>query len=79
MLTCLSVGFINSNCAQRYCYQLGSHLGIPSGNGLGAVQGYDQIEQLFTYRKIHFCFHRNFRIFYLNGKRPQWKPPDISV
>ena len=31
---------------------------------------YDQMEHLFTYRKIHFCSYRNFRIFYLNGKRP---------
>ena len=32
---------------------------------------YDQTEQLFTYRKIHFCsLHRNFRIFSLNGKHP---------
>ena len=28
------------------------------------------MEQLFTYRKIHFCYHRNFPIFYLTGKRP---------
>ena len=31
---------------------------------------YDQMEQFLTYRKIHFCSYRNFRIFYLNGKRP---------
>ena len=31
---------------------------------------YDQMEQLFTNRKFHFCYHRNFRGFFLNGKRP---------
>ena len=31
---------------------------------------YDQMEQLFTNRKFHFCSHRNFRGFFLNGKRP---------
>ena len=28
---------------------------------------YDQMEQLFTNRKFHFCYHRNFRVFFLNG------------
>ena len=28
------------------------------------------MEQLFTNRKFHFCSHRNFRGFFLNGKRP---------
>ena len=31
----------------------------------------NQMEQLFTYRKIHFCSHWNFWIFYLNGKHPK--------
>ena len=31
---------------------------------------YDQMEQLFTDRKFHFCYHRNFRVFFVNGKRP---------
>ena len=31
---------------------------------------YDQIEQLSTHRKFHFCSHRNFPFFFLNGKRP---------
>ena len=31
---------------------------------------YDQMEQLFTNRKFHFCSHRNFQVFFLNGKRP---------
>ena len=30
----------------------------------------DQMEQRFTNRKFHFCSHRNFRVFFLNGKRP---------
>ena len=29
------------------------------------------MEQLFTNRKFHFCSHRNFRVFFLNGKCPQ--------
>ena len=28
------------------------------------------MEQLFTDRKFHFCYHRNFRVFLVNGKRP---------
>ena len=32
---------------------------------------YDQMEQLFTNRKFHFCYHRNFRVFFVNGKRPR--------
>ena len=32
---------------------------------------YDQMEQLFTNRKFHFCSHRNFPVFFLNGKRPR--------
>ena len=31
---------------------------------------HDQMEQLFTNRKFLFCYHRNFRVFFLNGKRP---------
>ena len=33
---------------------------------------YGQMEQLFTNRKFHFCSHRNFRVFFLNGKRPEF-------
>ena len=29
-----------------------------------------EMEQLFTNRKFHFSYHRNFRVFFLNGKRP---------
>ena len=39
--------------------------------GYSHVPGvYDQMEQLFTNGKFHFCSHRNFRVFFLNGKRP---------
>ena len=34
------------------------------------------MEQLFTNRKFHFCYHRNFRVFFLNGKRPSFHHPD---
>ena len=30
------------------------------------------MEQLFTDRKFHFCYHRNFRVFFVNGKRPEF-------
>ena len=30
----------------------------------------NQMEQLFTNRKFHFFSHRNFRVFFLNGKHP---------
>ena len=68
------------------CYQLGSHLSVPSGNGLSAVP---EMEQLFTYRnsKNPFLFPLKFPIFYLNGKRPlslltclkSCKPPAPSL
>ena len=38
---------------------------------------YDQMEQLFTNRKFHFCYHRNFRVFFVNGKRP-WPDPLVQ-
>ena len=31
---------------------------------------YDQMEQPFTNRKFHFCYHRNFWVFFLKGRRP---------
>ena len=34
---------------------------------------YDQMEQLITNRKFHFCSHRNFRFFF-----PKWKAPHQS-
>ena len=39
---------------------------------------YDQMEQLFTDRKFHFCSHRNFRVFLLNGKRPNHPKPRVG-
>ena len=45
-------------------YQFQVHRRAPRRNGV-----YDQMEQLFTNRKFHFCPHRNFRFFCLNGKR----------
>ena len=38
------------------------------------------MEQLFTNRRFHFCSHRNFRVFFLNGKRPLSHPflPDLT-
>ena len=40
------------------------------GRALWRTGVYHQMEQLFTNRKFHFCSHRNFRFFFLNGKRP---------
>ena len=50
----------------RSLYQFQVHGRAPPRTGV-----YDQMEQLFTNRKFHFCYHRNFRVFFLNGKRPQ--------
>ena len=49
----------------RSLYQFQVHGRVPPRTGV-----YDQIEQLFTNRKFHFRYHRNFRVFFLNGKRP---------
>ena len=49
----------------RSLYQFQVHCRAPRRTGV-----YDQMEQLFTNRKFHFCSHRNFRVFFLNGKRP---------
>ena len=46
-------------------YQFQVHGRAPRLTGV-----YDQMEQLFINRKFHFCSHRNFRGFFLNGKRP---------
>ena len=51
----------------RSLYQFQVHGRPPPRTGV-----YDQMEQLFTNRKFHFCCHRNFRVFFLNGKRPLW-------
>ena len=49
----------------RSLYQFQVHRRAPR-----RTRVYDQMEQLFTNRKFHFCSHRNFRVFFLNGKRP---------
>ena len=50
----------------RSLYQFQVH-----GRALPRTGVYDQMEQLFTNRKFHFSYHRNFRVFFLNGKRPR--------
>ena len=51
----------------RSLYQFQVHGWAPRRTGV-----YDQMEQLFTNRKFHFCSHRNFGVFsFLNGKRPR--------
>ena len=50
----------------RSLYQFQVH-----GRALRRTGVYHQMEQLFTNRKFHFCSHRNFRVFFLNGKRPK--------
>ena len=49
----------------RSLYQFQVHGRAPPRTGV-----YDQMKQLFTNRKFHFCYHQNFRVFFLNGKRP---------
>ena len=49
----------------RSLYQFQVHGRAPPRTGV-----YDQMEQLFTNGKFHFCYHRNFRVFFLNGKHP---------
>ena len=50
----------------RILYQFQVHGRAPPRTGV-----YDQMEQLFTNWKFHFCYHRNYRGFFLNGKRPK--------
>ena len=56
----------------RSLYQFQVHGRAPRRTGV-----YDQMEQLFTNRKFHFCSHGNFRVFFLNGKRPKCRV-DVS-
>ena len=49
----------------RSLYQFQVHRRAPRRTGV-----YDQMEQRFTNRKFHFCSHRNFPVFFPNGKRP---------
>ena len=58
-------GMLCSISVSRSLYQFQVHRRAPRRTGV-----YDQMEQLFTNRKFHFCSHRNFRGFFLNGKRP---------
>ena len=46
----------------------------------GNSANFDLVEsaQLFTNREFHFCSLRNFRVFFLNGKRP-WCPAMTSA
>ena len=43
----------------RSLYQFQVHGRAPPRTGV-----YDQMEQLFTNRKFHFSYHRNFRVFF---------------
>ena len=60
--------YISSNC-----YQLGSHLGVLPGNGLGAVPEFTIKWNNFLPIGKSLFPHRNliFRNCYLNGKRPK--------
>ena len=60
-------GMSCSICVSRSLYQFQVHGQAPPRTGV-----YDQMEQLFTNRKFHFCYHRNFRFFFLNGKRREY-------
>ena len=72
ILVCPSFGSINSTCAQRYCYQLDSHLGVPSGNGLGAVPGFTiKWNNFLPIGKSIFVPTEISRFFNLNEKHPQ--------
>ena len=57
----------------RSLYQFQVHGRAPPRTGV-----YDQMEQLFTNWKFHFCYQRNFRVFFVNGKRPRF-PMDLTL
>ena len=57
----------------RSLYQFQVHGRAPRRTGV-----YDQMEQLFTDRKFHFYSHRDFRVFFLNGKRPAYVLPNAN-
>ena len=67
-------GMSCSISVSRSLYQFQVHRWAPRRTGV-----YDQIEQLFTNRKFHFCSHRNFQVFFLNGKRPLSQGRDSST
>ena len=58
-------GISCSMYVSRILYQFHVHGRAPRRTGV-----YDQVEKLFTNGKFHFCSRRNFRVFFLNGKRP---------
>ena len=58
-------GMSCSISVSRSLYQFQVHRRAPRRTGV-----YDQMEQRFTNRKFHFCSHRNFPVFFPNGKRP---------
>ena len=62
-------GMSCSISVSRSLYQFQVHRRAPRRTGV-----YDQMEQLFTNRKFHFCSHRNFRVFF-----PKWKAPSDTV
>ena len=54
-----------TECRVPYLYQFQVRGRAPRRTGV-----YDQMEQLFTNRKFHFCSHRISGFFFLNGKQP---------
>ena len=67
-------GMSCSISVSRSLYQFQVHRRAPRRTGV-----YNQMEQLFTNRKFHFCSRRNFRVFFLNGKRPMSLSPKSIV
>ena len=58
----------------RSLYQLQVHRRAPRHTKV-----YDQMEQLFTNLKFHFCSLRNFCVFFLNGKRARAQNKDFGT
>ena len=70
LLPILKLWHLTTNKLGRsWCQELNHLLGRRAPRRTGV---YDQIEQLFTSRKFHFCSHRNFRYFF-----PKWKAPGV--
>ena len=61
-------GMSCSISVSRSLYQFQVHRRAPRRTGV-----YDQMEQLFTNRKFHFSYLRNFRVFF-----PKWKASKMS-
>ena len=66
--------FPNGMSCSRSLYQFQVHRRAPRRTGV-----YDQMEQLFTNRKFHFCYHRNFRVFFRKWKAPIYTHSMILV